>query len=297
MEKQTTEKGPEYLTPIGVVAAPRTGSTFIWQCVFTMVAGTCRLNGDSPSNPNKKLFSYLTGGCPDLLHGHKNNWLDVNEGYFDAYLEHPPGNMLRIPCWWDIVITERNIIDSYLSQLRVDLDSNDMFLKSVNKEKILLSRVDYYRDQLQYIEYLKTKYKGRILTLQYEKFVNNYDYIFNKFESFFIRNTSPWKLILNKEIKDIIIKGTKREKNIKVQETVEKSYGGNSHGLHQRHIWSNKIDYSKDILTEKNYNRLLEEFAPDKIIPMRNVTDEYLQNRKDRGFAKPRGFNSQGINR
>tara|TARA_R100000315_G_scaffold44594_1_gene19995 strand:- start:289 stop:1176 length:888 start_codon:yes stop_codon:yes gene_type:complete len=286
MEIKRTKRMKEYLTPIGVVSAPRTGSTLIWQCVFTMIAGTCRFYNDSSGNPDMKFFNHITGGkwgIPDLLHGHKNNWLDVNEGKFELTWLTPTGEEVSETCWWDIVITERNFIDSYLSLIRVGLNNNDTFLKLINKEETLLSRVDEYRDQLQYIEYLKAEYKGRILTLQYEKFANNYDYIFEKFQSFFIRDTFPWKLVLNDKIKNLMIEGTKRERNIKVQETVEKDFGGNTSGLHKRHIWSNKINYSKDILTEKNYNRLLEEFAPEKIIPARNVTDEYLQNVEDRG--------------
>tara|TARA_R100001594_G_C3972874_1_gene248222 strand:- start:410 stop:865 length:456 start_codon:yes stop_codon:yes gene_type:complete len=136
------------------------------------------------------------------------------------------------------------------------------------------------------MEYLKQNYKGNIVLLQYEKFVDNYDYIFKKFEeSFCIKPTWPWKLILNDHIKAGIKTKTARSDSVKIQDEAEKSFS-NPHRLHKRHIWSKKINYGKDILTKENYNYLLEEFSSDNIIPKRNVSNEYKQNCEDRGGLK-----------
>jgi hypothetical protein len=281
--KEQIRKG--LLKPTAVISAPRTGSTFIWQCLEWFFSCNCYQCDNIEAA--EVMFNHLTGGVGAVVHGHKNSFFDLNEGKYSIGFQHKGEKTHNsVELWWNVVITERNVIDSYLSDHRVNFNNNDEFLKSINKEDILFSRIDHYKDQLQYIEHLKETYKGRILTLQYEKFVNDYNYIFDKFESFFIFNSFPYKLTLPDNIKDIIMEQTTREKNIKAQEKLKKSFGGNKRGLHKRHVWSTKVNYSKDILTEKNYNRLLEEFAPNKIIPSRNVEEGYLRNAKARGGKK-----------
>ena len=283
-----------YLQPIHVIAAPRTGSTFIWQCVVTFITNNTLRPDIVAAGDTDNLWNHMTSPLAEPIHGHKHNWLDCNEGLFQPVMQHKKtGQITTYNCWYDIVMTERNYIDSYLSHLRVVADCNNTFLETVNKEETLLSKIDFYRDELQYMEYLKQEYKGRILIFQYEKFINNYDYIFKRLELLCCNPTWPWKLILDDHIKTAIKSLTDRASNVKIQEEEVKKSFDHPFRLHKRHIWSNKIDYSKDILTEKNYNRLLEEFAPEKITPSQNVTKEYLRNCDERGGAQtiftPRG--------
>lgn len=268
-------KKPLYICPVHVIAAPRTGSTFIWQCLTCFI--TCNANRPEVQELGQSatMYKYLahlgaagggTGNAP--VHGHKEDWVDLNEGWFEAKWKTPTG-IDECDMWCDIIITERNHIDSYLSCLRIGADDNETFLESVNTEKTLLSEIDFFIDQLQYMEYLKQEYKGRVLVLEYEKFVDDYDYIFDKFESFLVRDTVPWKLILNDDMKSVIKTKTARNINIDVQTKLEEDFS-NSRLLHKRHIWSKKENYSKDILTDKNYNLLLEKFAHEKITPKRS---------------------------
>ena len=139
-----------------------------------------------------------------------------------------------------------------MSYVRFIINDNNLFQKEINDKDKLLSQIDFYIEQLQYIDYIKKNYSGRILTLQYEKFVNNYEYIFEKFESFF-------DIVLNDDIKTSIIKNSSREKNLKVQKE-SNTHNSIDKKILSHHIWSNKINYSKDILTKENYEILLEKF-------------------------------------
>ena len=275
------------LKPIHVIAAPRTGSTFIWQCLTTFIVNNCCRPDVLAAGDQMKFWTHMVYPLSEPIHGHKHNWLDNDEGRYYAKMQKngPTDPVVEQEYWSDIIMTERNYIDSYLSHLRIVADCNDTFLKTVNNKKILRSKIDFYRDELQYMEYLKQNYKGNIITLQYEKFVDNYDYIFKKFESFCSKLTWPWQLMLNDHIKAAIKCKTTRSDNVKIQDETAKSFS-NTHRLHKRHIWSKKINYSKDILTEENYNYLLEEFSSDKIIPKQNISNEYKQNCKDRGGFK-----------
>ena len=276
------------LKPIHVIAAPRTGSTFIWQCLTTFIVNNCCREDVLAAGDENKFWAHMVRPLREPIHGHKHNWLDSDEGRYFAQIQKggPAGPIDEHEYWCDIIMTERNYIDSYLSHLRIEASCNDTFLKTVNDKKILRSKIDFYRDELQYMEYLKQNYKGNIVLLQYEKFVDNYDYIFKKFEeSFCIKPTWPWKLILNDHIKAGIKTKTARSDSVKIQDEAEKSFS-NPHRLHKRHIWSKKINYGRDILTKENYNYLLEEFSSDNIIPKRNVSNEYKQNCEDRGGLK-----------
>ena len=225
------------LTPVAIVAAPRTGSTFIWQCATALLAKTNHIE-----NFNRR---WLQSSSVDweIPHCHKSDFVTIDEGYYelDLELQDGSGSIKKTHGYCDCIITERNVIDSYLSYVRFIINDNNLFQKEINDKDKLLSQIDFYIEQLQYIDYIKKNYTGRILTLQYEKF-----------ESFF-------DIVLNDDIKTSIIKNSSREKNLKVQKE-SNTHNSIDKKILSHHIWSNKINYSKDILTKENYEILLEKF-------------------------------------
>jgi len=201
-----------------VFSAARTGSTLIWQCLG-------------------KIFK--------TVHKH-------HDGQASPFLQR------QLPC----VITERNRVEAFLSRGRVmrfkgvgakeyvhnlDADLNEAFGASPCGVR---TDAEDYKLELHSIEYLKNYYNGRKLILQYEEFFNNYDYIFDKFESFF-------ELTIPVETKDSIVADTNLGANKKIQ---DKFKDFDSHceesQIHGKHILSGEPDFYKSIISGENYSRL-----------------------------------------
>jgi hypothetical protein len=201
-----------------VFSAARTGSTLIWQCL-------------------SKIFKTV----------HKRH-----DGTASPFFKR------RVPC----VITERNRVESFLSRgrvLRFKNVSSKEFIGALDADLTKAFELSYsgvhedvkhYQLELNTIEYLKNYYKGKKLILQYEEFFNNYDYIFDQFESFF-EFTIPVKT------KDLIVAETNLSVNEKIQDKF-KDFGSHCEEsqIHGKHILSGGPDFYKSIISGENYSRL-----------------------------------------
>jgi hypothetical protein len=208
-----------------VFSAARTGSTLIWQCLCRVFKTVHKSQGSRGVAARKKASLLL---------------------------------QQKLPC----VITERNRVESFLSRERVvrfkDVSAKEyadelnpyLDLYFLDPSSGLYGDTADYRLELYAIEYLKNYYKGKKLILQYEEFFNNYDYIFDKFESFF-EFTIPVKT------KDLIAAETNLVVNEKIQDRLKDfdSHCEESQ-IHGKHILSGEPDFYKNIISSENYSRL-----------------------------------------
>lgn len=201
-----------------VFSAARTGSTLIWQCL-SRIFKTVHKSHDGKASP-----------------------------FFNR----------KVPC----VITERDRVESFLSRgrvLRFKGISAKEYIHTLNSDLNKALKMSYsginqdaedYKLELHSIEYLKNYYKGKKLILQYEEFFNNYDYIFDQFESFF-------EFTLPVKTKDLIVAETNLAVNEKIQ---DKFKDFDSHceesQIHGKHILSGEPDFYKSIISSENYSRL-----------------------------------------
>jgi len=225
-----------------VYSIPRTGSTLIWQCLT-------------------KIF-------PKVLKSHRNRIWDYTAGIRISTEKHGAVLDYSYPC----VITERDLMDSFFSQWRNDnWDSEALFYKwlrlasqretfDIKKFKetcdaqIPLSSIRKtmvtFRRHLEDLEKVKKEYTGPLLVLQYERFWDDYDYIFTKFEEFF-------DMTILEEIKTEIKNTTNRNVNKSIQERLK---GVDDHDtethIHGGHIFLAEPGYSKKVLGEKNLERI-----------------------------------------
>ena len=161
----------------------------------------------------------------------------------------------------DCVIVERDPVPSFLSYVRCEVFKGDLkeFLNSIGKTNIdeYLMR---YRALLYCVAYIKKKYKGRILLLDYNKFNNNYEYLFTQFENFF-------NISIGESDREKIIKKTNRDCNAKIQSNLTdfESWDSDSQ-IHGHHIASDsEEDYNfLGLETEKKLNEFFKrEFSID----------------------------------
>lgn len=202
-----------------VFSAARTGSTFIWQCL---------------SQVFKKVHKAHSGDASNLF-------------------------QRQLPC----IITERNRVEAFLSRVRVlrfKQLSSEEFIDKLDKQLTLdfsapfrtgmHQDIDHYLLELHTVEYLKHCYPGKKLILQYEKFFNNYDYIFENIEAFF-------DIRLPRELADQIVLTT----NLGINEERQGQFKNfDSHCdqslIHGKHIISGEPDFYKNIIKAENYSRL-----------------------------------------
>lgn len=217
-----------------VFSASRTGSTFIWQCL-------------------SRVFK--------TVHKGQGPMFGDSLGYKFGVTARKKASLLleqKLPC----VVTERNRVESFLSRERVvrfKSVSSKVYADELNPYlnfHLLDQSSGLYGDTLDYrlelytIEYLKNYYKGKKLILQYEEFFNNYDYIFDKFESFF-------EFTLPVKTKDLIAAETNLAVNEKIQDRLKDfdSHCEESQ-IHGKHILSGEPDFYKNIISSENYSRL-----------------------------------------
>ena len=194
-----------------VFSAGRTGSTFIWQCL-------------------KCIFT-------NVLKAHRQEMLHEYSSY-------------NCPC----VVTSRDPVEGFLSRVRVVNynGDNQLFIDNVNDILSKLpSAIARYAQEVSYVESVADYYKGPVLKLEYEKFVDDYDYIFCQFENFF-------KIKLTEEEEAKIIEKTCKKTNIKIQSKLE-HFGqvDQETWVHGGHIWGK--DY-KSLLSENNLRNLENKF-------------------------------------
>ena len=263
---------------IMVYSVPRTGSTLIWQCLAKIFTQVLKAHRDQ--------IWQSSGG--DI-------WISTRQ----------KGAVLNYSC--PCVITERGMMDTFLSQWRTDNVQNEAFMhdwllsaygddtprkvnypiksykgwadhndssktldinkfKEVCDAKIEKCYIDghfkqgwkairsvrelavYYQREAAYLQRVKAEYKGPILTLQYEQFWNDYDYIFNQFEAFF-------NITISEETKLQIKSATSRDNNITNQTKMQGFKRKDQNHIHGGHIFLSEPGYSNKILGEKNLRR------------------------------------------
>ena len=227
---------------IMVYSVPRTGSTLIWQCltkIFTKVLKAHRY----------RIWDYASG-------------IRVSTEKHGAVLDY------SYPC----VITERGLMDSFFSQWRNDnwdsraffhkwlriASQGDVFdikkFKEVCDAQIPLSLIRKtmvtFRQHLEDLEKVKKEYRGPMLVLQYERFWDDYDYIFTQFEGFF-------DMTISEETKTKIKNTTNRDINKSIQEPLKgiDDHDTETH-IHGEHIFLAEPGYSRKVLGEKNLERI-----------------------------------------
>lgn len=226
-------------------SATRTGSTLIWQCLI-------------------KLFKTV-----HKLHVNPSSEVDIQS--LSKFFRK------GLPC----VIVERDPVESFFSKLRVDLSLNGVpvkkfiqFVKS-DMDNVLTTKeglkkftpyINSYLMELTNVQHVKNNYKGKILSLDYNNFFNNYDYIFENFESFF-------EIQIPTEIKDGIVEKTNLIANEKTQSQFKdfNSYCEKSQ-IHGEHILSGEPDFYKSLIGETNYSKSRSLLSTDK-----NERDEFLK--------------------
>tara|TARA_R100000234_G_C4969011_1_gene165288 strand:- start:211 stop:894 length:684 start_codon:yes stop_codon:yes gene_type:complete len=211
-----------------VYSIPRTGSTLIWQCLNNIYT--------------------------KVLKSHKDQIWDYSSG-FKMHIQKPKIILdYSCPC----IISERDNVDTFLSwykfinnfnlELFKEKCAHDNFLDVARKTILDFQR--YLKD----LEEVKLYYKGPILVLQYEKFWNNYDYIFCEFERFL-------KITLSTEVKNRIRNTTNRKTNMLIQNQMKSTYDHDEKThIHGNHISFANPGYSEKILNEKVLIKLKEIF-------------------------------------
>jgi hypothetical protein len=169
---------------------------------------------------------------------HKAHEKEMREGFFDKK--------------YDCVLTQRNKVDSYLSRLKAVYcnGDNEEFLNKIKDTSFLFSSVEKYKDELNYVDYVKRIYEGRILVLDYDKFFDNSDFVFNCLEKFF-------GIDIDVKERFVIDKKTNRLANLKIQKNFQNFKTQDEESMIKgSHIWSDKDDYSRDLLTEDTHKLL-----------------------------------------
>jgi len=114
----------------------------------------------------------------------------------------------------DCIIVERDPVTSFLSYVRCEVfDGNTQSFLECIAATPLTDLVNIYKAKLSAVQYVKAKYKGRILVLHYDDFNNNYDYLFSQFEKFL-------NISIDEADRKKIIKKTDRNSNLKTQSTL-----------------------------------------------------------------------------
>ena len=267
---------------IMVYSVPRTGSTLIWQClgkIFTKVlkAHKSRVWDYSIHNEKelristRKKGAILDYSCPcviterDMMDTFSSQWRNDNpqtEAFFHdwlrtAYGDSPP-RTVRYPVEEDSGWTHKNdesqVLDMEKFKEACDAKTEACYVHGQFKPGTLAIRsvreiALTFRKHLQDLEKVKKEYKGPILVLQYEQFVNDYDYIFSNFEEFF-------DIEISEETKTEIKNATNRSSNKIIQENLK---GVDAHDtkthIHGGHIFTGEVGWSKKVLGEKNLAR------------------------------------------
>jgi len=179
-------------------------------------------------------------------------------GVFPEYeqpSQHPPGQFSNLDT---LIVSCRHPLDVLVSVIRVNSDENG--------ERISDGRLNHYLPHLesQYRKYLHdlSSFKGHKLLLKYEKFWNNYDYVFDGLENFFndtlgFKYHNPVEISKEKRANIKKICGIKNTK--KIQDTLDNfDEVDEKTKIHGRHIATPKPFNYKKCLTDAQINFLKE---------------------------------------
>jgi hypothetical protein len=199
---------------------------------------------------NKKILVYSAGRTGSTL-----VWQCLRELFSEVKKIHPREMVDFLSDSIDCVIVERDPVPSFLSYVRCEAFKGDVkeFLKAIDNMDLdpawWAETLTRYRALLYCVAYVKKNYKGRILLLDYNKFNNNYEYLFTQFENFF-------NISIGESDREKIIKKTNRDHNAKIQSNLTdfESWDSDSQ-IHGHHIASD---------SEEDYNFL--GLEPQKIL-------------------------------
>jgi hypothetical protein len=263
-----------------VYSVKRTGSTFIWQClkkIFTNVAKAhaTKVWPDTTGGiriTTSKKGAVLDFSCPcviterDAMDTFLSHWRNDNpqtEAFFHDWLLTAYGDTtprtVRYPIkdysGWTNKNDSSQVLDMAKFKEACDTKTESCYVDGYFKPGPLAIRsvreiAVSYREEVASLEKVKKEYKGPVLVLQYENFVNDYDYIFSNFEDFF-------DITISEETKTEIKDATNRNANQKKQEAL-KGVGehDNPTHLHGGHIFTGEVGWSAQVLREKNLARM-----------------------------------------
>ena len=270
---------------IMVYSVPRTGSTLIWQClskIFSRVAKAHKdqiweYSGNDQANTDVRISTRQKGAvlnysCPcviterDLMDTFLSQWRNDNlqtEAFFHDWLRVAYGGEpilnVKYPIkeygGWTDKNDESQVLDMEKFKEACDAKTESCYVHGQFKPGTLAIRsvreiAVTFRKHLEDLEKMKKEYEGPILVLEYEKFVNDYDYIFSNFEEFF-------DIEISEETKTKIKNATDRSANKTVQEQLKGVWAHDTKThIHGGHIFTGEVGWSKKVLGEKNLARM-----------------------------------------
>lgn len=176
----------------------RSGSTLVWQVL-------------------KEIF-------PNTIKAHEEQL----EGLLDVKYDNTPidwGN-----CRHPMVATQRDPRDVLVSRVRTRwYDGDPEKMRRELTTEILKREIGPLKTKEEVLRILTTEYQGPLLILNYERFYNDYEYIFDELEKFL-------DITIPNQLREHLAHQTSREKNLEIQNTfksftqVDKST--NIHGNH-----------------------------------------------------------------
>jgi len=267
---------------IMVYSVPRTGSTLIWQClkkIFKQVLkahkGYIWDRSSAVKIVTAKHEAVLDYSCPcviterDTMDTFLSQWRNSSwqmQARFDKWISLTYGDepLLRplSSRWrekkfrgWTRKNDESQVfnIEKFKEVCDAKTETSykrHQFKPVANKTfKSIRQVMVTFRKQLASLEKVKKEYAGPTLVLQYERFWDDYEYIFSEFEKFF-------DITISEEIKTEIKNTTSRKANTIAQEQLKGFSQVNSHQIHGGHIFLAEPGYSNKVLGEKNIRRI-----------------------------------------
>ena len=271
---------------IMVYSVPRTGSTFIWQCltkIFNQVLKAHKnqiweYSGDDQANTDVRISTHQKGAvlnysCPcviterDLMDTFLSQWRNDNlqtEAFFHDWLRTAYGDStprtVHYPIdeysGWTYKNDASQVLDMEKFKEACDTKTESCYVHGQFKPGTLAVRsvreiALTFRKHLEDLEKVKKEYGGPTLVLEYEKFVDDYDYIFSNFEEFF-------DIEIPEETRTEIKNTTNRSSNKTIQEKLKKGFQTHDTKTHVHggHIFTGEVGWSKKVLGERNLARI-----------------------------------------
>ena len=262
-----------------IYSVQRTGSVFMWQCLQEIFTKIWRSTWDCMWTPTtstdttvRKPGVALDYSYPCIITERSDmdtflsQWRTDNiqtEAFFNDWLEQAYGEDPPRPVHYPITNysgwTHKNDPSQTLdmAKFKEACDSKtqscyedgqfkpgSLAIRSVRE--IMVS----YREELAHLETFKQNYQGPILVLEYDQFVDNYDYIFSNFESFF-------EITISEETKTDIRENTTRSVN-KIKQQALKGFEDYDPATRLRggFIFTGNVGWSNEVLGEANLARM-----------------------------------------
>lgn len=158
---------------------------------------------------------------------------------------------------YDIIVSIRHPIDSFISYIRVT-EFPDKVNNIIINRNLIDKYITYYTSEHEQLMNIIKNYNNQLLILKYEKFYNNFNYIFNNLKSHL-------HIIISEEKEDEIKNTCSIIASKEIQSKLQtfKKYDKSSH-IHGNHILNPKPLQSSSMISEENKKYLEKSF--DKYI-------------------------------